>query len=70
MWNKIYVQAARDYLHAQGEVLNEEDELEFAPWGRKHVNFLGHFSFMLPKVVFDRQLRPLFLKMLSWISNY
>ena len=53
------MQAAIDYLRAQGEVINEEDEAELSPLGRKHINFLGHFSFMLPKVVAEGRLRPL-----------
>ena len=49
--------------NAQGEVIKEEDEARLSPLGRKHINFLGHFSFMLPKVVTDGQLRPLNLKL-------
>ncbi|MBL7478731.1 Tn3 family transposase [Legionella bononiensis] len=59
LWNTVYMQAALDYLRAQGEVINEEDEARLSPLGRKHINFLGHFSFMLPKVVAEGQLRPL-----------
>jgi TnpA family transposase len=59
LWNTVYMQAALDYLHAQGEVINEEDEAKLSPLGRKHINFLGHFSFTLPKVVAEGQLRPL-----------
>jgi TnpA family transposase len=59
LWNTVYMQAAIDYLRAQGEVINEEDEAELSPLGRKHINFLGHFSFMLPKVVAEGRLRPL-----------
>lgn len=59
LWNTLYMQAALDYLRAQGEVIKEEDEARLSPLGRKHINFLGHFSFMLPKVVTEGQLRPL-----------
>ncbi|HAT2076573.1 TPA: Tn3 family transposase [Legionella pneumophila] len=59
LWNTVYIQSALDYLRAQGEVINEEDEARLSPLGRKHINFLGHFSFMLPKVVAEGQLRPL-----------
>lgn len=55
----MYMQAAIDYLRAKGEVINEEDEKRLSPLGRKHINFLGHFSFMLLKVVSEGQLRPL-----------
>ena len=46
-------------LRAQGEIIKEDDEARLSPLGRKHINFLGHFSFMLPKVVSEGQLRPL-----------
>lgn len=55
--NTVYIQSALDYLRAQGEVIKEEARLP--PLGRKHINFLEHFSFMLPKIVADGQLRPL-----------
>lgn len=59
LWNTVYMQAALDYLRAQGEVIKEEDEARLSPLGRKHINFLGHFSFMLPKFVAEGQLRSL-----------
>ncbi len=59
LWNTVYMQAALDYLRAQGEVINEEDEARLSPLGRKHINFLGHFSFMLPKTVTEGKLRSL-----------
>jgi hypothetical protein len=59
LWNTVYMQAALDYLSAQGEVIKEDDEARLSLLGRKHINFLGHFSFMLPKVVAEGQLRPL-----------
>lgn len=57
--NTVYMQAALEHLRAQGEVIKEEDEARLSPLGRKHINFLGHFSFMLPKVVSEGKLRPL-----------
>lgn len=59
LWNIVYIQAALDHLRAQGEIIKEDDEARLSPLGRKHINFLGHFSFMLPKVVSEGQLRPL-----------
>jgi TnpA family transposase len=59
LWNTVYIQAAVEHLKAQGEVINEEDEAKLSPLGRKHINFLGHFSFMLPKDVAEGQLRLL-----------
>ena len=63
LWNTVYMQAALDHLRAEGEVIKEEDEARLSPLGRKHINFLGHFSFMLPKVVTEGQLRPLNLRL-------
>lgn len=59
LWNTVYMQAALDHLRTQGEVIKEEDEARLSPLGRKHINFLGHFSFMLPQDVIEGQLRPL-----------
>ncbi|TXI95280.1 MAG: Tn3 family transposase [Burkholderiaceae bacterium] len=59
LWNTVYMQAALDYLRSQGEVIKEEDEARLSPLGRKHINFLGHFSFSLPPVVEEGALRSL-----------
>jgi TnpA family transposase len=59
LWNTVYIQAALDYLRSQGEVIKEEDEVRLSPLGRKHINFLGHFSFSLPQVVEEGALRSL-----------
>jgi TnpA family transposase len=59
LWNTVYMQAALDHLRAQGEVIKEEDEARLSPLGRKHINFLGHFSFLLPQVVEEGSLRAL-----------
>ncbi|HAT1770886.1 TPA: Tn3 family transposase [Legionella pneumophila] len=44
LWNTVFMEAASDYLRAQGDVIKEEDEERLSPLGRKHINFLGHFS--------------------------
>lgn len=31
LWNTVYIQAALDYLRAQGEVIKEEDEARLSP---------------------------------------
>ena len=59
LWNTVYMQAALDYLRSQGEVIKEEDEARLSPLGRKHINFLGHFSFALPQIVEQGALRSL-----------
>ncbi len=53
------MQAALDYLRAQGEIIKDEDEARLSPLSRSHINFLGHFSFSLSKAVEDGLLRPL-----------
>jgi hypothetical protein len=59
LWNTVYIQAALEHLRSQGEVIKEEDEARLSPLGRKHINFLGHFSFSLPQVVEEGSLRAL-----------
>ena len=59
LWNTVYIQAALNHLRAQGEVIKKEDEARLSPLGRKHINFLGHFSFSLPQVVEEGALRAL-----------
>jgi hypothetical protein len=59
LWNTVYMQAALDHLRSQGEVIKEEDKARLSPLGRKHINFLGHFSFSLPQVVEEGALRAL-----------
>lgn len=59
LWNTVYMQAALDYLRSHGEVINEADEARLSPLGRKHINFLGNFSFSLPQVVEEGALRKL-----------
>jgi TnpA family transposase len=59
LWNTVYTQAALDYLRSQGEIIKEEDEARLSPLGRKHINFLGHFSFSLPQIVEEGSLRSL-----------
>jgi TnpA family transposase len=59
LWNTVYMQAALDHLKAQGEIIKEEDEARLSPLGRKHINFLGHFSFSLPQIVEEGSLRSL-----------
>ena len=53
------MQVALDYLRAQGEIISEDDEARLSPLIRSHINFLGHFSFLLSKIVAEGALRPL-----------
>ena len=59
LWNTVYIQAALDYLRTQGEIIAKEDEARLSPLVRKHINFLGQFSFMLPQIVKEGSLRSL-----------
>lgn len=59
LWNTVYMQAALDHLRAQGEIIREEDEARLSPLIRGHINFLGHFSFLLSEMVEKGSLRPL-----------
>lgn len=59
LWNTIYIQASLDRLRQQGEDVKEEDEARLSPLGYKHVNMLGHYSFILAEQVMNGQLRPL-----------
>jgi TnpA family transposase len=61
VWNTIYIQSALDYLRSQGEIINEEDESKLSPLTQGHINFLGHFSFLLSEIVESGFLRPLSL---------
>jgi len=47
------------HLRAQGETIKSEDETKLSPLVRKHINFLGQFSFLLPESVEEGALRPL-----------
>ncbi|MBY0280693.1 MAG: Tn3 family transposase [Alphaproteobacteria bacterium] len=59
LWNTVYIQAALDHLRAKGEIIKSEDEAKLSPLVRKHINFLGQFSFLLPESVEEGALRPL-----------
>jgi hypothetical protein len=59
LWNTVYIQAALDHLRAQGKVIKKEDEARLSPLGRKHINFLGHFSFLMPQIVEEGSLKAL-----------
>lgn len=59
LWNTVYMQAALNYLRSQGEVIKEEYEARLSRLGRKHINFLGYFSFSLPQVAEEGALRSL-----------
>ena len=59
LWNTLYMQAALDYLRAQGYSLEPEDLGRLSPLEHKTVNVLGRFSFALPEPIKNGALRPL-----------
>lgn len=53
------MQAALDYLRAQGENLNDENIARLSPLCYRDINMLGHYSFTLAELVTKGYLRPL-----------
>ena len=59
LWNTIYMQASLDHLRQQSVEIREEDEARLSPLVHRHVNMLGHYSFILAENVMKGVLRPL-----------
>jgi TnpA family transposase len=59
LWNTIYMDAALAHLESQGTPVSEADQERLSPLGFAHINFQGRFSFDLPEIVQQGQLRPL-----------
>lgn len=59
LWNTIYMNRAIDHLKSQGAVINPEDVARLSPFGHKHINYLGRYSFSLPEPVQEGRFRPL-----------
>jgi hypothetical protein len=47
-WNTFYIDRALDHLRAGGYPLAEEDVVRLSPFGRKHINVIGTYSFTAP----------------------
>ena len=58
LWNTIYMQSALDHLQGSIEI-KEEDVARLSPLGYRHLNVLGHYSFLLSESVTKEHLRPL-----------
>ena len=58
LWNTMYMESALKHLHTFMEI-KEEDESRLSPLGSKHINVLGHYSFILNELVTKGTLRPL-----------
>ncbi len=59
LWNTIYMEASLNHLRSQGIEVKSEDMARLSPLGHERINFLGRYSFTLPEVIADGQLRPL-----------
>jgi len=58
LWNTVYMNAAIESLRAQGEFWAPEDIARLSPFGHRHINYLGHYSFDLPENIQKGSLRP------------
>ncbi len=47
LWNTMYMQAAIEHLTATGMKVSDEDIARLSPLQHEHINFLGHYSFIL-----------------------
>jgi TnpA family transposase len=59
LWNTLYMEAALNYVRAEGVDMRPEDVARLSPLGYKHINFLGQYSFDLAETVAQGALRPL-----------
>ncbi|WP_156325465.1 Tn3 family transposase [Nonomuraea sp. SBT364] len=48
MWNSFYVDKALGALQRAGYPLAEEDVARLSPFGRRHINVIGTYTFALP----------------------
>lgn len=69
LWNTIYMQAALAHLHQQSVEIREEDIVRLSPLLYSHINFLGHYSFILDQRIIQGQLRPLNQTPLNLLSG-
>lgn len=58
LWNTIYMNAALESLRTWGESVASEDIARLSPFGHRHINYLGHYSFNVPDTIQDGKLRP------------
>lgn len=48
LWNTFYVDQALGRLRAAGYPVAEEDVARLSPFGRRHINVIGTYTFALP----------------------
>ena len=53
------MEEALNYLRKEGHEVKTEDVARLSPLGCDNINFLGRYSFTLPKIIADGKLRPL-----------
>ncbi|MFN6565296.1 MAG: Tn3 family transposase [Nostoc sp. ChiSLP01] len=59
LWNTYYMDAAVNELSCLGQATNREDIARLSPLGRKHINMLGRYYFLLAEPILKGELRPL-----------
>lgn len=60
LWNTLYMNAALDHLRSQGIDVRPEDVKRLKPFLRKHINFLGRYSFTTSESIQNGSLRSLY----------
>lgn len=59
LWNTIYMDAVLEQLRTEGYPILPEDVARLSPLIYEHINVLGQYTFALPEMVAQGQLRPL-----------
>ena len=59
LWNTIYMEVVLNQLRAEGYPVQEEDVLRLSPLIHSHINMMGRYSFSVPEIVANGELRPL-----------
>ena len=59
LWNATYIQAAVERLEAEGHHVDPADLARVSPLVHRHINVLGRYTFTVPEVVANGELRPL-----------
>jgi TnpA family transposase len=59
LWNTYYMDAAVNKLSSLGQATNKEDIARLSPLGRKHINMLGRYYFLLAEPILKGELRSL-----------
>jgi TnpA family transposase len=59
LWNTYYMDAAVNKLSSLGQATNREDIARLSPLGRKHINMLGRYYFLLAEPILKGELRSL-----------